>query len=85
MGLPAIFPFYYDKDDKALIVYGPSTAEATRRMAVYIDKILKGVKPADLPVEQMSNYELIIDMRVARAMKIRVPEEILLRATEVIR
>lgn len=85
VGLPAIFPFYYDKDDKALMVYGPSTYEATRRMAVYIDKILKGVKPADLPVEQMSNYDLIIDMRVARAMKIRVPEEILLRATEVIR
>lgn len=85
VGLPAIYPFYFDKDDKVLMVYGPSTGEATRRMAVYVDKILKGAKPADLPVEQMSNYELIIDMRVARAMKIRVPEEILLRATEVIR
>jgi putative ABC transport system substrate-binding protein len=85
VGLPAIFPFYLDKDDKTLVVYGPSVGEATRRMAVYVDKILKGAKPADLPIEQMSNYELIIDMRVARAMEIRVPEEILVRANEVIR
>jgi len=85
VGLPAIFPFYLDKDDKTLMVYGPSVGEATRRMAAYVDKILKGAKPADLPIEQMSNYELIIDMRVARAMEIRVPEEILVRANEVIR
>jgi putative tryptophan/tyrosine transport system substrate-binding protein len=84
VGLPAIFPFYL-KDDQALIVYGPSIADATRRMAVYVDKIIRGAKPADLPIEQMSTYELIIDVRVARAMDIRIPDEILLRATEVIR
>ena len=50
-----------------------------------IDKILKGAKPADLPIEQMSNYDLIIDLRVARTMEVRVADEILLRATEVIR
>jgi putative ABC transport system substrate-binding protein len=85
VGLPAIFPFYLDKDDQVLMVYGPSIPEATRRMAVYVDKILKGAKPSDLPIEQMSNYDLIIHMRVARAMEVRVPDEILLRATEVIR
>jgi putative ABC transport system substrate-binding protein len=85
VGLPAIFPFYLDKDDQVLMVYGPSIPEATRRMAVYVDKILKGANPSDLPIEQMSNYDLIIDMRVARAIEVRVPDEILLRATEVIR
>jgi putative ABC transport system substrate-binding protein len=84
VGLPAIFPFYLDKDDQALMVYGPSIPEATRRMAVYIDKILKGARPAELPIEQMSNYDLIIDMRVARAMDLRIPEEIVMRATELI-
>jgi putative ABC transport system substrate-binding protein len=85
VGLPAVFPFYLGKNDQALMVYGPSIPEATRRMAVYVDKILKGAKPAELPIEQMSNYDLIIDMRVARAMNVRIPDEILLRATEVIR
>lgn len=85
VGLPTIFPFYLDRDDGALMSYGPSIREATRRMAVYIDKILKGAKPSELPIEQMSKYEFIIDLRVARAMDIRVPEDLLLRADEVIR
>src|SRR5262249_31792542 len=80
VGLPTVFPFFLNKEDQALIVYGPSIGEATRRMAIYVDKILKGADPADLPIEQMSSYELIINMRVARAMEIRVPDEILLRA-----
>jgi putative ABC transport system substrate-binding protein len=54
-------------------------------MAVYIDKILKGAKPSELPIEQMSKYELVIDLRVARTMDIRVSEDLLLRADEVIR
>jgi putative ABC transport system substrate-binding protein len=84
-GVPAIFPFYLHKDDQALMVYGPSIPAATRRMAVYVDKILKGAKPAELPIEQMSNFDLVIDARVARAMDLRIPEELFLRATEVIR
>jgi putative ABC transport system substrate-binding protein len=82
VGLPAIFPFYLDRDDGALMSYGPSIREATRRMAVYIDKILKGAKPSELPIEQMSKYELVIDLRVARTMDIRVSEDLLLRADE---
>jgi putative ABC transport system substrate-binding protein len=54
-------------------------------MAGYIDKILRGAKPADLPIEQMSQYELVIDLRVAREQGVKVPQELLLRADEVIR
>jgi putative ABC transport system substrate-binding protein len=83
--LPAIFPFKEYHDAGALMSYGPTTREATRAVAVYVDKILKGAKPSELPIEQMSKYELIIDLRVARAMGIHVPQELLLRADEVIR
>ena len=84
-GVPTIFPFYLDRNDGALMSYGPSIKEATRRMAVYVDKILKGARPSELPIEQMSTFDLIIDLRVARAMNIRVSEDLLLRANEVLR
>jgi putative ABC transport system substrate-binding protein len=54
-------------------------------MAVYVDKILQGAKPADLPIEQMSTYELVIDLRVARDLSLEVPQDLLLSADEVIR
>jgi len=54
-------------------------------MAVYVDKILQGAKPADLPIEQMSMYELVIDLRVARDLSLEVPQDLLLSADEVIR
>ena len=83
--LAAIFPFKEYHDGGALMSYGPTTRDAGRAVAVYVDKILKGAKPSELPIEQMSKYELIIDLGVARAMGIRVPQELLLRADEVIR
>ena len=82
--LAAIFPFKEYHDGGALMSYGPTTRDAARAVAVYVDKILKGSKPAELPIEQMSKVELIIDLRVARAMGINMPEEVLLRADEVI-
>ena len=85
VGLPAVFPFYLGNDNGALLSYGPSVKEGTQRAAVFVDKILKGAKPSELPIEQMSKYELIVNLRVARAMGIRVPEDLLLRADEVIR
>ena len=67
------------------MAYGASTKEFGLRAAVYVDRILKGAKPADLPVEQISKYELVIDLRMAKNLGIKVPQELLLRADKVIR
>jgi len=83
--LPAIFPLREYHDDGVLVSYGIDLHEAMRRAAPYVDKILKGMRPSDLPIEQVSKYELVIDMRVARELGINVPQELLLRADEVIR
>jgi putative ABC transport system substrate-binding protein len=83
--LPAIFPYRQYLEEGGLMSYGPDPKEVGRKLAVYVDKILKGAKPADLPIEQLSKYELVIDLRVARELKLNVPQDLLLRADEVIR
>jgi putative ABC transport system substrate-binding protein len=83
--LPAMFPNKEFRGEGVLVSYGPSVKEAGRMTAVYVDKILKGAKPGDLPVEEISKLELVIDLRVAHAQGIKVPEELLYRADEVIR
>jgi putative ABC transport system substrate-binding protein len=65
--------------------YGASTKEMGRRAAAYVDRILKGAKPADLPIAQSSKYDLVIDLRVARELGLEVPQELSLRADELIR
>ena len=65
--------------------YGPNFKDAMRRVAAYAVKVLNGAKPADLPVEEISKYDLIVDLRVAQELRIEVPQEILFRADEVIR
>jgi putative ABC transport system substrate-binding protein len=83
--LPGMFPFREYHGPGVLMSYGPNLEEASQHAAIYVDKILKGAKPAELPIEQIARYQLVIDLGVARELGIKVPQEVLLRADEVIR
>jgi putative tryptophan/tyrosine transport system substrate-binding protein len=83
--LPAIYNLPSYVHSGGLVVYGPSDMEYYRRAAVYVDKILKGAKPGDLPVEQPIKFELVINMKTAEALGLTIPPTLLFQATEVIR
>jgi putative tryptophan/tyrosine transport system substrate-binding protein len=82
--LPAMYPWRFYVDVGGLMSYAESIPAFHHRSATYVDRILKGAKPADLPVEQPSKFELVVNLKPARALELAIPHEFLLRADEVI-
>ena len=83
--LPAIYPERRWVEDGGLMAYGTDLIEVARRAAIFVDKILKGAKPADLPVEQPTKFELVINLKTAKQIGVTIPPEVLARATKLIK
>jgi putative tryptophan/tyrosine transport system substrate-binding protein len=82
--LPAIYQWKEHAEAGGLVSYGPGLAAMWRQSAIMVAKVLKGVKPADLPVEQPTKFELAVNLRTAKSLDLTIPASVLLRADEVI-
>jgi putative tryptophan/tyrosine transport system substrate-binding protein len=82
--LPALYPYGIYPEAGGLISYGPDLRDGARRAATYVDKILRGARPADLPVEQPVKFELVVNLNTAKALSLTIPQSVLIRADQVI-
>ena len=82
--LPAFYEFREFVENGGLMSYGPSIPEMYRRAAYYVDRVLKGTKPGDLPIERASTFELVVNLKTAKALGISIPPTIMVQATRVI-
>jgi putative ABC transport system substrate-binding protein len=82
--LPAVYPFPFEVTEGGLIAYGVDLSDINRKAASYVDRILKGEKPANLPVQSPTKYELVVNLKTAKALGLAIPQSVLTRADEVI-
>jgi putative ABC transport system substrate-binding protein len=82
--IPAVYPYAFYARDGGLLSYGPDSQDQYRRAATYVDLILRGAKPGDLPVQLPTKFEMVLNLKTAKALGLTIPQSILLRVDEVI-